>query len=302
MKLYHYLFLLVCCALPTSLLAQVESLCNIQLNQSLETVTQQMSNRSQEWQLISVKEPRFPLALLKEDHLVCTKVQTENGVLDRVVFTFADDTLTYIEAWGNVEKTLVSKRKDTALTYMDYAVYLKDRLFVNQKKDRAWILTEEAIHVNLFAWENPYLNTETTTPPEITYTLPAFLTMGKTLKELQPLLEAHSQFTQTEELDGSDPHAQLQINCYGVMYLGFPRKVEARFGDGVLNVVWILTGKAEEDRIRKALQAQFGDPVYVNEDWEIYNDWQVGLRKDKPEILLMEKKLGQEYKSGYFKQ
>jgi hypothetical protein len=81
-----------------------------------------------------------------------------------------------------------------------------------------------------------------------------------------------------------------------------PRKLEARFGDDKLNVVWILTAKGEEDRIRQALIEQYGKPIFVDDNWEIFNDWQVGLRKDKPEILLIEKALGQVYKKQFFKQ
>jgi hypothetical protein len=112
----------------------------------------------------------------------------------------------------------------------------------------------------------------------------------------------NSEFTYIEKLDDSDPNAQLQINCFGVDYLGFPRKIEARFGNKKLNVVWILTAKAEEDRIRQALINQYGKPIFVNDDWEIFNNWQVALRKDKPEVLLMEQNIGLEYKSSYFKQ
>jgi hypothetical protein len=115
-------------------------------------------------------------------------------------------------------------------------------------------------------------------------------------------MEVNSSFTTTEELDGSDPNAQIQINCFGVDYLGFPRKIEARFGDNKLNVVWILTGKGEEDRIREALIKQYGKPIFVTADWEIFDNWQVGLRKDKPEVLLMEQQLGLVYKKEYFKQ
>jgi hypothetical protein len=132
--------------------------------------------------------------------------------------------------------------------------------------------------------------------------IPEFIKMGAAIEELRSVFDAKSKFTNTQELDGSDPNAQLQINCFGVDYLGFPRKIEARFGNGILNVVWILTGKGEEDRIRKALIAQFGVPIYTNEDWEIFNNWQVGLRKDKPEVLLMEQSIGLQYKTSYFKQ
>lgn len=109
-------------------------------------------------------------------------------------------------------------------------------------------------------------------------------------------------FVHEMELDGSDPNAQLQLNCFGIEYAGFPRKIEARFGDGKLNMVWILTGKGEENRIREKLKTEYGEPVFVNDTWEIFDGWTVGLRKDKPELLLLTKELGQFYKKEYFKQ
>ena len=126
--------------------------------------------------------------------------------------------------------------------------------------------------------------------------------MGATFEDLQASLEANSTFTFKQDLDGSDPNAQYQINIFGVNYLGFPRKAEARFGDDKLNVVWILLGKAEEDRVRQALIKQYGRPIFTDDIWEVYNKWQVAQRKDKPEILLMEQEIGLDYKKSYFKQ
>lgn len=166
-----------------------------------------------------------------------------------------------------------------------------------------WILNDEAMHVNLFSWENPYLNDNPVTADvNPSGKAPEFIKMGGSLEELKPLIEANSKFNHRQELDGSDPNAQFQIDAFGVDYLGFPRKIEARFGDNNLNVVWILTGKGEEDRIRKALTNHYGQPVFQNEDWEIYDNWQLGLRKDKPEILLLTQEIGLQYKKEYFKQ
>jgi len=300
-KLAIILFLIF----PFLVNAQSEIIFNgIHLEESLEKVTQKISKISGTSNLISVDSPSFPLAKTKEDHLVCTKIRTENGLIESVVFTFADNKLTYIEARGNAYNTFSSKRKDTASIYMDYEVYSKDKLFLKKEKDIAWIMIVEAMHTNLFTWENPYLKPERerNTNFNQSYEIPTFIKMGASLDELKPLLEANSKFTNTEKLDGSDPNAQLQVNCFGIYYLGFPRKIEARFGDDKLNVVWILTAKGEEDRIRKALINQYGDPIFINDDWEIFNNWQTALRKDKPEVLLMEEKIGLEYKTSYFKQ
>ncbi len=285
-------------SIPLTLSAQSETfIFGIQLDQPLEVVKEKLESISESPRVISVETPRFPLAEYKEEHLVCSNVTTANGIIDKVVFTFADEKLSYIEAHGNVVAVLTSKRKDTAKSYMDYKFYPKDMLFINPKKDIAWLINEEAVHVNLFTWENPYLDPGYTPKPVTVTDIPAFLKMGASLEELKPLLEANSSFTATEELDGSDPNAQLQVNCFGVDYLGFPRKVEARFGDGQLNTVWILTAKGEENRIRKALIKSYGDPIFTGDAWEIFNNWQVGLRKDKPEILLLTQKLGLHYKS-----
>jgi hypothetical protein len=104
------------------------------------------------------------------------------------------------------------------------------------------------------------------------------------------------------ELDGNDPNAQLQIDCFGIEYGGFPRKFEARFGDGKLNVLWILTGKGEEDRLRQKLISEYGQVIFKDDNWEVFNDWQVLLRKDKPEVLMLTKELAVFYRRDYFKQ
>ena len=231
-------------------------------------------------------------------------MKTENGTIESVVFTFADDKLVYIEARGGSYKAFISNRTDTARTYMDYEIFPKDKLFLKKEKDVAWIMNEEAMHVNLFTWENPHVEygNRPSDASKLSLEIPVFLKMGSSINDIKPVLESNSDFTNIEELDGSDPNAQLQINCFGVDYLGFPRKVEARFGDDTLNVVWILTAKGEEDRIRKALINQYGKPIFKNNDWEIFNNWQVALRKDKPEVLLVEENIGLAYKKSFFKQ
>ena len=305
MKVGKIVFTIILLITPLIFYAQAESVFNgVKLNESLEEVTQKLSEISKTIDTVSIDVPSFPLSKQKEEHLICSQVKTDNGMIGKVVFTFADNTLKYIEAQGNVREVFSSKRTDTARVYLDYDIYEADRLFLGRKIDVAWILSEEGLHTNLFAWENPYLNSnyKDSSNPNDSNQIPAFLKMGATMEELKPLLEANSDFTNTQKLDGSDPNAQIQINCFGVDYLGFPRKIEARFGDNRLNVVWILTGTGEEERIREALINQYGNPIFTNDDWEIYNNWQVGLRKDKPEVLLMEKTLGLEYKTSFFKQ
>jgi len=290
--------------LPVILFSQAETIFNgITLGNNKEEVLIKLSSISATANLISPKIVRFPLAKNTEAHLVCTNIKTRNGIIEKAVFTFADDKLNYIEAQGNTANTFESKRKDTAKSYLDYKAYVNDKLFLNSKKDIAWILNQEGLHLNLFTWENPYLNaTNYKVTAKISKNIPEFIKMGADLNELKPVFDTNSLFTNTEKLDGSDPNAQLQINCFGVDYFGFPRKVEARFGDNKLNVVWILTAKTEEDRIRQELTKTYGNPIFVDDAWEIFDNWKVGLRKDKPEILLLTQEIGLFYKKEFFKQ
>lgn len=280
------------------------SIRGVQFYESLEVVKQKIGNQVLSHSVLSLEEPNFPLAENSETHLLCTNLETDKGTLAQVVFTFADDKLHYVEARGNAINTLIESRKDTAQTYMEYKVLFKERIFGNTEKDIVWLLTKEAVHPNLFTWENPYLTAggPVEMDHEASAKIPEFIEMGASIDTLQPLFEANSTMVQEQKLDGSDPNAQLQLNCFGVYYAGFPRKIEARFGDGKLNVVWILTGKGEEERLRKKLVTVYGKPVFVNEAWEIFEGWTIGLRKDKPEILLLTPELGQLYKKEYFKQ
>jgi hypothetical protein len=305
MNYYKNIFAFLVLILPINGFSQIENQFNgIRLKDSFETVKAKLEKISKHSRLIQVEPPLFPLAKDDEKHLVCTEISLENGKIEKAVFTFSDNSLTFIEAKGNVEKSLIDQIKDTvSWHYMGYDIYQKQKLFLHKEDDVARIMTDEAIHPNLFVWKNPYLDEDG--KPELlenTGRIPAFIKMGASYSALEKDLESNSSFTSRRDLPDGDPNAQYQIDCFGVNYLGFPRKIEARFGDDKLNVVWILTAKGEEERIRKALTAQYGKPDFEDDTWEIYNNWQVGLRKDKPEVLLMKKEIGQDYKKEFLKQ
>ena len=73
------------------------------------------------------------------------------------------------------------------------------------------------------------------------------------------------------------------------------------FGDGVLELAWILTGKEEEDRVRQALIKAYGQPELVTDTWEAFKGWQIALRKDKPEVLVLSENLAPIFKERYGK-
>ncbi len=230
-------------------------------------------------------------------------VKLENGTIDKVSFTFSDDKLSYIQAKGNVTNLLTKSIKSEAKSYLDYNIYESELLFINIKKDIAWQLTPESRHLNLFTWDNPYLKDNNSN--EVKYNpsvkIPSFIRMNESIDSLIPLLKSNSTFIEIRKLKETDNITKTQINCFGIEYAGFPRKFEARFENNKLNMVWILTGKGEENRIREKLTEEYGKALFINDSWEVFNNWTVLLRKDKPEILLLTKELGLMYKKQYSK-
>ncbi len=292
------LFCLLMLSRPAVSFAQVETAFNeIHFYESLESAHEKVKEISGTTNLVVVDKTNFPLAKDREEHLICTDVKTREGIINRVGFTFADDQLVSIEASGNAVEALINRRKENAVDYLHFKAFPSERLIADPDKDAVWMLTQEAIHLNLFTWDNPYLESKRSVPVyEPSGKIPAILKMGGHIDELTPDLKAGSVFLDIEELDGSDPDAQTQLNCFGVEFAGFPRKLEARFGNKRLNAVWILTAKAEEERLRSRLTREYGQALFVDDNWEVFNDWQVLLRKDKPEVLLLTRELGAGYK------
>ncbi|NRB60433.1 MAG: hypothetical protein HRU50_10915 [Winogradskyella sp.] len=277
---------------------------NISFNESLASVQRKLDSISENITVIGIREPNFPLSHNNETHLIATNIRFDGGNLDRAVFTFSDNRLSYIQASGNITNTLVSNIKCDPVLYLNYRFYKSHILFIDSDKDLAWQLTSESLHTNLFAWDNPYLyaNKGDVVNYKQSVKVPDFLRMGGELDDLLPLLKQNSEFIEIQELDTTDGSSKTQINCFGIEFAGFPRKFEARFENGTLKKVWILTAKGEENRLRTKLTKEYGQVNYVNKDWEVFNNWTVLLRKDKPEVLLLTDDLGKTYKNQYLKQ
>ncbi len=278
--------------------AQIASVFNnFKFGDSLNIVQTQLIKISDSTKVVEVAKPTFPLSKNTEAHLLAYNIRVKTETLDRAVFTFSDHRLCYIEARGQALKIFGVNRKDASQDFMDYLVFPKDLLFIHQKEDAAWVLTPESTHPNLFTWNNPLLadaNHSVNYNPSAK--IPEFITMGGAFKTELPKFKNTGKTIQINRLDGSDPNAQIQINAYGIEYAGFPRKFEARFGNDKLNMIWVLTAKGEENRLREKLIKAYEKPIFINENWEFFNNWTVALRKDKPEILFLTKELGRQYK------
>jgi len=284
--------------------AQVSKVFNgVKLNDPLVVVQKKIRLISGSIRIHQTSTPNFPLSKNKEEHLIATEVVLENGTIDQVVFTFSDDKLSYIQAKGNVVKGISSAIKSKPRAYLNYQVYLEELLFIHQKMDVAWFLTSAGLHTNLFTWDNPYLtpNNKSKVHYNPSVKIPDFIKMGEDIANLMPLLKKNSNYIYKENLGEKQGVIKTQINCFGVEFAGFPRKFEARFENNKLTKVWILTAKGEEVRIREKLIKEYGKALFINDKWEVFNNWTVLLRKDKPEILLLTKSLGAMYKQQYTK-
>lgn len=301
MKLYYSIIVLKLLFLPISVFGQVTTHFNdVLMNESFESAYSKLKDISKTVITFTTNHPTFPLAKEKEAHIVCKQLSTSIGVIEKAVFSFGDNELKYIEVNDlNINKLVIGS-KELPESFLGYEFYKNENLFIKQSENVAWILTNEALHPHLFIWRNPYLKAAENNNND-SMKIPEFLEkgLGADFDSIRPLIEAKSSFIDLKKLDNKDPYAQLQLNAYGVKFMGIPRKIEARFGNNKLNVVWILTSKQEEERVKSTLIEQFGEPIFSNNYWVVFNDWQVALRKDKSEVLLLTKEMGKLYKESF---
>jgi hypothetical protein len=279
----------------------------VKFEDTLASVKQKLEKQCKKARIISVKKPVYPLAKDSEKHFVCEEIKLDDEMIREVVFAFGDDRLSLIEARGGAFETLTNKAKGEVMNFMKYKAFFADLMVANKSEDAVWLLSAESAHPNLFAWSNPYLpsNKGKKKKYEKSAKIPDLLKFGADIKELMPLFEKQCPLLQVEEIGEpslpTKPKKQIQLNCFGFEYAGFPRKIEAVFGDGILELAWILTGKGEEDRVRQALIKVYGRPESSNKSWESFNDWRIALRKDKPEVLVLSEKLAPFAKKNYQK-
>lgn len=238
---------------------------------------------------------RFPLARHSEQHVTCVDLELPAGQIASAVFVLADDRLKMIEATGGAVRTLLGDRTDAA-PYLRWQVFDDGGLFADPGSDTVWLLSEEALHPHLFLWPGPDPGQATDT---VSAALPGFIVFGSELERSVPLFEAACPTMAVREIQDvwlpHDPQTQTQIDCLGVEFAGYPRKLEAVFGDGVLELVWILTAEAEEERVRQALVEAHGPPSHASEDWEVFAGGRIALRKDVPEVLAISERLAPYY-------
>ena len=84
---------------------------------------------------------------------------------------------------------------------------------------------------------------------------------------------------------------QMQIDCDGLAFAGKPRWAEFVFGDDSLEMVWIMTSKADETALRARMSGIAGAPDRQNAKFVSFAQGRMALRTDVPEVLLYSEKM-----------
>ena len=280
---------------PTAISKVIEG---VGFYQSVTQVKQTIKPRCNDLQIIEADIVQLPVAKNSEVHLICRGYTHMANQLAEVAFVFSDDNLTMVEANGGIDKALANVISEKPMAFMSYEVDFPQLIIKEPAKDSVWFMTNDTVHPHLFLTPNPHMraNKSRIVKHGKNVNHPAILQFGQSIDDLQPLMEKQCNLSYVEQIDkiwlANKPQTQTQINCYGYDYAGYNRKIEAVFGDGILQQAWILTGKGEESRIREMLIAKYGEPQLITEEYEVFNDWQVALRKDKPEVLMVSKTIG----------
>jgi len=264
---------------------------NIKLADNQTAVSDKLANYCQSITNFRVETPQYSLAEKSEVHLICNQYKDAKFQFERAVFTIADNQLKQVQAKGFDFKAIVDYFGEPEGEYLGISVYQKGRYWLDKKANRFVWLAKEGLHPNLFAWHNPLLVQQSYPPTDQSIIIPDLLDFNSTLDKLLPQFEKDCPLSKVDIAKRiwlpNKPQSQTQVNCFAYSYAGFPRKMEAVFGDGKLHVVWVLSGKQEEARLRSLLTKEFGEPSIVNEKWEVFENGRISLRKDKPELLIL---------------
>ncbi len=84
--------------------------------------------------------------------------------------------------------------------------------------------------------------------------------------------------------------SQKQIDCFGFIYAGKPRKVELVFQDDQLDLIWILLPTEEKTTVINELTRLYGKPSMVIEYGTIYLQANAAFRNTPSEVLFASKR------------
>ncbi|GAB5510058.1 MAG: hypothetical protein Rhims3KO_14590 [Hyphomicrobiales bacterium] len=233
-------------------------------------------------------QPRLPTTRAEETFLRCEMSEGEIGL------SYSDGflALAQLQGPGLVEAmTGDLQDADDLVRYAGLDIYPGTALAVDRINGRAWLLSPAHLHTHLFLFEHPMLmqTAPSSTEGRSDQLLPRGLDIGADLITAGTILSAHCPHYEERHIEPvtlpGGLSEQMQIDCFGLDVAGFPRKAEFVFGDGRLDLIWILTGNEEHARMRGHLTHLYGAPLEESDTYIIWPDgW--ALRIDVPEIMI----------------
>ena len=239
---------------------------------------------------IEVAATRFPAASTSEVHLRCSALTLADGRAGGdAIFTFADDKLVLIHTRGQPDN--LRPDAEPVAQYEDFDVYMPHRIIVNAKTGRSAVFGEIPIVPLAFHWDNPAWTSDTISPTRAEFFLPPEIVFGTSLAEMTETLAESCALSVGRSIDvvwlATAPAAQFQIDCYGYEIAGYPRMLEFVFGDETLQQMWLMFDVGDVPRLREFLIANYGAPISVDDQYEIFDEGHLALRKDIPEIRMV---------------
>lgn len=281
-------------ALSTPLAAQTTGIEDLQFEMTeaqARTVLDQVCGETHTHHL---SPSRFPIASEAETHIRCDQFELANGeAVESAMLTFADDRLVMIEVRGNAAAARPSSAP--SISIQGYDVWVGDAFTYKAETDQAWLMHADAFQAFLLFWDNPAWTEDTLTAPADAFHFPEEIQFGRDFDAVMASLDGDCTVTMVQEIEeiwlGTEPAEQRQIDCMGYEISGYPRRLEFVFGDGQLEQMWVMFGRADIPRLREELTARYGEPVFVDETYEAYDGWRIALHKDIPEILMTSERL-----------
>ena len=236
----------------------------------------------------------FPFAEDSEVHIHCAL-----GAQD-VYASFGDDKLIQIEMRGDIAPYQPSGEAAAELGWL--SVYREPLRIYDAQENRLLWLEDSWQVTQLPFWVNP-IWAEGETQIDTAWFIPPEIEWGASLDAVEAAFGdkcTHSyRLTFDEVWLITQPDLLQQIDCFGYDIAGYPRKLELIFGDGQLEQIWVLLGHGDVARAITAFEAQYGAPVFENEQYTVFGHLDVAVRKDKPELLLGSPRVRELWRAEY---
>lgn len=223
-----------------------------------------------------------PLAQAQEQHYLCLGFRHETGIVDKVVFVFADDALVHMEARGNALRAFAPLHSPIE-RYFDYVLLAGGQGYASPAEDVVWFMSPAAHRSGLIPLPNPYVaGQKVATGYAGSVQIPPAMTLGSTLEQALPALRRAC-----PRLEVNRNSVQVHVSCLGYEFAGFPRRLAITFEQGRLVLIRVSIGQGEQDRVSQALRKAYGEPDARSQDHQSYSYGRVVLNQRDSELLLL---------------